>query len=72
MRNISEIREFHAHVSFDPDTPDAAERIHATLARDPAVGVGRVRERPIGPHPKGMFQVAFGHDRFAEIVSWLC
>jgi aromatic ring-cleaving dioxygenase len=29
-----------------------------------------MHDRPIGPHTKGMFQVAFGHEAFAELVPW--
>ena len=32
---------------------------------------GRWRDEPVGPHPKPMFQIAFGTGLFSDIVPWL-
>lgn len=33
--------------------------------------MGRWRDEPVGPHPKPMFQMAFGAETFKDIVPWL-
>lgn len=62
---------FHAHVYFDLDTRDTAERIYETLGRDFDVELGRLHDGPVGPHAKPMFQVAFAVEQFAHVVPWL-
>ena len=69
--NTPTIRGFHAHVYFDAATRGIAEQVHAALARHFGVALGAPRERPIGPHPKGMFQVSIGPEEFATVVPWL-
>lgn len=65
------IREFHAHVYFDASTIDQAKRL-CEQARDRfSVSMGRVHERPVGPHPMWSCQLAFGPDQFGTIVPWL-
>lgn len=65
------IREFHAHVYFDASTIDQAKRL-CEQARDRfSVSMGRVHERPVGPHPMWSCQLAFGPDQFGAIMPWL-
>jgi DOPA 4,5-dioxygenase len=35
------------------------------------VQLGRVHDRPVGPHGVPMYQVAFTPDVFAELIPWL-
>ncbi|KAF3890002.1 MULTISPECIES: DOPA 4,5-dioxygenase family protein [Nostocales] len=62
---------FHAHVYFDTASYDAASRIREGLDARFDVRLGRWHENPIGPHPKGMYQVAFAPEQFAKVVPWL-
>ena len=64
--------DYHAHVYFT----DAPSRALAVELRDRIgsrfpVALGRVHDRPIGPHPKPMFQVAFATELFGQLVPWL-
>ncbi len=45
-----EIVGFHAHIYFDTDHRDAAERVREGLARF-EVQLGRWDDKPIDPHP---------------------
>ncbi len=65
------ISGFHAHVYFDPETYDIATQLRSEVERRFAVQLGRVHSQPIGPHAKGMFQIAFKPMDFAELVPWL-
>lgn len=62
---------WHAHVYFDADTLAQARALcEAAAARFP-LKMGRVHERPVGPHPDWSCQLAFRADHFAEIIPWL-
>ena len=62
---------YHAHVYFESQQLEIASQLHRELAERFKVVLGRVFPMPIGPHPKGMFQVVFSANQFALIVEWL-
>jgi aromatic ring-cleaving dioxygenase len=67
----STIRGYHAHVYFAQDTMDQARALCAAAAERFDVAMGRVHERPVGPHPDWSCQLAFKPAVFAEVVPWL-
>ena len=67
----STIRGYHAHVYYDEKTRDAAERLRERLKERFDVRLGRWHDRPIGPHPRWSYQVAFRIEQFADLVPWL-
>lgn len=68
---MTKIDAFHAHVYFDADTLDQARAL-CEQARDTfGVEMGRVHEKPVGPHPDWSCQLAFGPEKFADVVPWL-
>ena len=71
MREVAEIAGYHAHVYFDLVQREAADRLRGAISERFSVELGRVHEKPIGPHAKPMYQVAFSRDEFANIVPWL-
>jgi aromatic ring-cleaving dioxygenase len=70
-KEIAEITGFHAHIYFDTETYDAAARVREGLGANFEVVLGRWHEKPIGPHPKSMYQVAFAYSQFEKVVPWL-
>ncbi|MDF5711430.1 MAG: DOPA 4,5-dioxygenase family protein [Nostoc sp. S4] len=69
--NTIEITGFHAHVYFDITTRDVAAYVREELGARFDVKLGRWFDKPIGPHPKAMYQVAFLPNQFDKVVPWL-
>lgn len=68
---MSTITGYHAHVYFDAATREQAGRLCEAAGKAFGVSVGRIYDKPVGPHPRGSCQLAFGPDRFATIIPWL-
>ena len=65
------IASYHAHVYYEPATRKSAAAVRTDLIARFPVRLGRWRDKPVGPHPVPMFQVAFEPALFAEFVPWL-
>lgn len=66
-----DISGFHAHVYFDADTIDAARTL-CEQARDRfGISMGRMHERPVGPHPDWSCQLSVPPEKFADVIPWL-
>ncbi len=72
-RDVGTIESWHSHVYFDTASRDAAWALREAIMKrfDSVMEMGRFHERPVGPHPRWSYQVAFKPERFTEIVSWL-
>jgi aromatic ring-cleaving dioxygenase len=70
--NLPEIRGFHAHVYFGPDTLAQARALcEQAVQAFPQLKMGRVHERPVGPHPDWSCQLAFRPELFGAVIPWL-
>lgn len=67
---MTQIRDFHAHIYFDPPQLDAAHALAEQARQSFGVAVGHFHERPVGPHPRGSCQLTVQPDRFGEFVTW--
>ena len=65
------IEGYHAHVYYDAGSKPAAERLRGRIAERFDAKLGKWHDRPVGPHPRWSYQVAFPVGLFAEIVPWL-
>ena len=65
------ITGYHAHIYFDPLTKAVAAALREEIQRRFPVEMGRWWDRPIGPHPEPMYQVAFAVAEFQRLVPWL-
>ena len=66
------IHGYHTHVYFGPDTVAQARTLcEAAAARFPGLKMGRVHERPVGPHPDWSCQLAYRPALFAEVLPWI-
>jgi DOPA 4,5-dioxygenase len=62
---------YHAHVYFNADTVAQARALCEAAAATFPLKLGRVHERPVGPHPDWSCQLAFKAALFADVVPWL-
>ncbi len=67
----SAIFGYHAHVYFDATTIDQARALCEEAARKFPLIMGRVHERPVGPHPDWSCQLAFRPEVFKDLIPWL-
>lgn len=65
------IRGYHAHVYFSQATIAQARALCEAAAAKFGVAMGRVHEKPVGPHPEWSCQLAFKPEVFGAIVPWL-
>lgn len=64
---------FHAHVYFESTTRALAAALREKAARelDLSLGVSRLIDRAIGPHPVPMFEIDFEESHLEEMIQWL-
>ena len=68
---VPTIRGYHAHVYFSHATLEQARTLCLAAAQQFDVLMGRVHEKPVGPHPDWSCQLAFRPEVFAQLVPWL-
>ena len=67
------IKNYHAHIYYDPATTRAAaDELRSIISEKfPDMRVGRWHDELVGPHLRSMYQVVFAPECFAEFVPWL-
>ncbi|BBB26134.1 DOPA 4,5-dioxygenase family protein [Amphritea japonica] len=67
----TEISAYHAHVYFDAQSLDQAtelcQQAHAVLG----VSMGRIHQKPVGPHTEWSCQLSFDAKKIGEVLPWL-
>lgn len=64
---------YHAHIYFEDSTMQKAENLH-NLAKGHfrnRIRLSPLISRPIGPHPKPMFELDFYGEDYVEVTDWL-
>jgi DOPA 4,5-dioxygenase len=65
------IRDFHAHIYFDADQLDRAQRLAEAARVRFGVAVGRFHTVPVGPHPRGSCQLTVRPEQFGDFAQWM-
>jgi aromatic ring-cleaving dioxygenase len=73
IRDPGAIKDYHAHIYYDPATSRTrAERLRERIAAAfPEAKLGRWHDELVGPHPQSMYQVAFPTRMLEKFVPWL-
>lgn len=66
-----QIHGFHAHVYYDAASMEQARKLCESAKKRFPLDMGRMHQRPVGPHPRWSCQLAFGPALFGEVVPWL-
>jgi aromatic ring-cleaving dioxygenase len=67
----SAIRDFHAHIYYDPEQVELARDLAAATQTRFPVAVGHFHLRPVGPHPRGSCQFTVPAELFGDVAQWL-
>jgi aromatic ring-cleaving dioxygenase len=65
------IRDFHAHIYYDPEQVELAKQLAAAAQGRFPVAVGHFHLRPVGPHPRGSCQLTVRTEQFGDVAQWL-
>ena len=65
------IRDFHAHIYYDPEEVDRAKQLAAAAQARFGVAVGHFHLRPVGPHPRGSVQLTVPSELFGDVAQFL-
>ncbi len=68
---MSEIENYHAHVYYDAQTREAALGLCEAAGRTFGVKVGRMHDKPVGPHPRESCQITVALDQLDKVLPWL-
>jgi aromatic ring-cleaving dioxygenase len=62
---------YHFHLYFSHEQIPLATKLAHELGEHFALAVGRVWDRPVGPHPVNSCQISVPRAKFEEVVVWL-
>ena len=65
------IRDFHAHIYYDPEEVEQAREVGSAAHERFGVPVGHYHLRPVGPHPRGSVQLTVPPAQFGDFAQWL-
>ena len=63
--------EYHAHVYYCSETIDQAKKLIGKISKNFSFEIGRIHEKPLGPHPLWSCQIKFHGNDFGIFVQWL-
>lgn len=69
--NDRSIRDFHAHIYYEPEEVEKARALAAQVQDRFGVAVGHFHLRPVGPHPRGSVQMTVPVHRFGAVATFL-
>ena len=70
-RPVNAHKDYHAHVYFDQKTLSFATDLSQQVEERFQLKVGRVHQKPVGPHTRWSFQILFDHHAFDALIPWL-
>jgi len=68
---MAQVRDFHAHIYFDPEEVDHARSLAEAARARFHLSVGHFHLRPVGPHPRGSCQLTVLPEKFGAFAQWM-
>ncbi|HLR13522.1 MAG TPA: DOPA 4,5-dioxygenase family protein [Burkholderiaceae bacterium] len=65
------VQGYHSHVYYDARTLDQARLLCEAAATALGVQMGRMHQRPVGPHPDWSCQLSYPADQLNTVLPWL-
>lgn len=65
------IKDFHAHVYFAQETLSQATALCERVRDQFDIPMGRIHQRPVGPHPVWSCQLSVSNETFSTVIPWL-
>ena len=65
------IRDFHAHIYYDPKEVELAKQLAAAAQARFPIAVGHFHLGPVGPHPRGSVQLTVPRQAFGDVAQFL-
>ena len=65
------MKHFHAHLYYNSDTFELAKRVISQATKLDYVEIGRMHEKPVGPHPMWSCQLLFKTENLSKMIPWL-
>jgi len=66
-----DIEYYHFHLYYEPENIDQASKLRDQIGECFDVALGRLWDRPVGPHPIGSCQISVSVELFQEVLVWL-
>ena len=66
-----QIRDFHAHIYYDPEQIDRAKQLAAAAQARFPIAVGHFHLYPVGPHPRASVQLTVPAAAFGDVAQFL-
>jgi len=70
-RPINIHNNYHAHVYFDSQTLEFATNLCEQAGKHFNLKIGRIHQKPVGPHPLWSCQISFTDKDFDQLIPWL-
>ena len=70
MAAMATIRDFHAHIYYDPAEVGKAQALARAAQERFGVPVGHFHLRRVGPHPRGSCQLTVLPEQFGDFAQW--
>jgi DOPA 4,5-dioxygenase len=70
-RPVNIHNDYHAHVYFDSNTLEFATNLCERIGTKFGLKIGRIHQKPVGPHPEWSCQIIFARQDFEELIPWM-
>ncbi|WP_428774791.1 DOPA 4,5-dioxygenase family protein [Vibrio sp.] len=70
-RPVNVHKAYHAHIYFDASTLEFASNLCQQIEKQFSLHLGRLHQKPVGPHTMWSCQILFTHSDFDSFIPWL-